>query len=148
MAFCAARERGIAERLPRSTPKKAPLAVLRVALVLTSERAVLLARRRSDVLFGGLWEPPTAGGALSDLASRLEVDPRTVQHAGHVVHVLSHRKMRVEVARGPLGSRRRWPLPGPDYDAVECVALRDIASRAQATLARKVLAVAGVASSL
>jgi A/G-specific adenine glycosylase len=147
-AFCAGREQGIAERLPRSARKKAPLAVQRVALVLTSDRAVLLARRRSDVLFGGLWEPPTTGGALADLASRLGVDPRSVQHAGDVVHVLSHRKMLVEVARGPLGSRLRWPLPGSEYDAVECVALGDIASRAQATLARKVLAVAGVPSSL
>ena len=38
--------------------------------------------------------------------------------------------MRVEVARGPLGRRRRWPLPGSDYDAVECVALEDVAARA------------------
>ena len=71
-----------------------------------------------------------------------------MEHAGEVVHVLSHRKLRVEVARGPLGGRRRWPLPGGDYDAIERVALADIASRAHATLARKVLAVAGVASSL
>jgi hypothetical protein len=56
--------------------------------------------------------------------------------------------MSVEVARGPLGRRRRWPLPGSDYDAVECVALEDVASRAQARLARKVLAVAGVRASL
>jgi hypothetical protein len=76
------------------------------------------------------------------------VDTRTLEHAGDFVHLLSHRKMRVEVARGPLGRRRRWPLPGPEYDAVECVAIEDVASRAQATLARKVLAVAGVPSSL
>jgi A/G-specific adenine glycosylase len=147
-AFCAGRQRGIAETLPRSTPKRAPLAVARVALVLASDRAVLLARRRRDALFGGLWEPPSSDGALAELASRLGVDPRTVEHAGEVVHVLSHRKLRVEVARGPLGGRRRWPLPGGDYDAIERVALADIASRAHATLARKVLAVAGVASSL
>jgi A/G-specific adenine glycosylase len=147
-AFCAARQQGIADRLPRSAPKKAPLAVTRVALVLSSDRAVLLARRRCDVLFGGLWEPPSSDGPLAELASRLEVDPRILENAGDVVHVLSHRKLRVEVARGPLGVRRRWPLPGGDYDAIERVALGDIASRAQATLARKVLAVAGVASSL
>jgi A/G-specific adenine glycosylase len=147
-AFCAGREQGIAGRLPRSAPKKAPLSVTRVAVVLASERAVLLARRRGDVLFGGLWEPPTADGGVAELASLLGVDPRTLERAGDVVHVLSHRRMRVEVARGPLASRRRWPLPGTDYDAVECVALEDVGARAQATLARKVLAVAGVASSL
>jgi A/G-specific adenine glycosylase len=147
-AFCAARQQGIVDRLPRSAPKKAPVPVTRVALVLTSDRAVLLARRRRDVLFGGLWEPPSSDGSLVELASRLGVDPATLESAGDVVHVLSHRKLRVEVARGPLGDRRRWPLPGADYDAVERVALGDVASRAQATLARKVLAVAGVASSL
>jgi A/G-specific adenine glycosylase len=147
-AFCVARAQGIAARLPRIAPKRAPLAVTRVALVLASRRAVLLARRRADVTFGGLWEPPTAGSGLAELVSRLGVDPRTLERAGDVLHVLSHRRMHVEVARGPLGRRLRWPLPGDDYDAVECVALEDVASRAHATLARKVLAVAGVASSL
>jgi A/G-specific adenine glycosylase len=151
-ALCAGREQGIAERLPRIPPKRAPTLVERVALVLTSDRGVLLARRRGDVLFGGLWEPPSAdadaGRGLAELASALGVDPRTLAPAGEVVHVLSHRRMRVEVARGPLGDRRRWALPGSDYDAVERVALEDVGSRAQATLARKVLAVAGVASSL
>ena len=156
--LCAARELGIAERLPRVMPKRAPVAVERVALVLASDRAVLLARRRADVLFGGLWEPPSAdtrGGAglaalagFAPLALRLGVDARTLERAGEVLHVLSHRKMHVEVARGPLGRRRRWPLPGSDYDAVECVALEDVGARAQASLTRKVLAVAGVASPL
>ena len=147
-ALCAGREQGIAGLLPRAAPKRAPTLVDRVALVLTSKSAVLLARRRSDVLFGGLWEPPSADGGLAQLASRLGVDAGTLEHAGDVVHVLSHRRMSVEVARGPLGRRRRWPLPGSDYDAVECVALEDVASRAQARLARKVLAVAGVGPSL
>jgi A/G-specific adenine glycosylase len=147
-ALCAGREQGIAESLPRAAPKRAPTHVERVALVLASKSAVLLARRRSDVLFGGLWEPPSADGDLAQLASRLGVDARTLEHAGDVLHVLSHRRMSVEVARGPLGRRRRWPLPGSDYDAVECVALEDVASRAQARLARKVLAVAGVRASL
>jgi hypothetical protein len=44
-----------------------------------------------------------------------------------------------------LGRRRRWPLPGSDYDAVELVALADFPSRAHASLTRKVLAVAEVA---
>jgi A/G-specific adenine glycosylase len=152
MALCAGRQQGIAARLPRIAPKKAPSLVERVALVLVSDRGVLLARRRSDVLFGGLWEPPSAdarvGRGLAELASVLGVDPRALEPAGEVVHVLSHRRLRVEVARGPLGRRRRWPLPGADYDAVECVALEKVGARAQATLARKVLAVAGVASPL
>jgi A/G-specific adenine glycosylase len=147
-ALCAGRAQGIAERLPRIAPKKEPRPVRRVALVLASDRAVLLARRRPDLLFGGLWEPPSADGDLAALAAELGVDPETLEPAGDVEHVLSHRRMRVEVARGPLGGRRRWPLPGPDYDAVACVDRSDLGSRAQASLARKILAVAGVTSPL
>ncbi len=62
--------------------------------------------------------------------------------------MLSHRRMLVEVSRGLPGRRLRWPIPGPDYDAIELVALEDLAGRAQASLTRKVLAVAGVAPAL
>jgi A/G-specific adenine glycosylase len=146
--LCAGRQQGIAERLPRTTPKRAPLAVRRVAIVLASPTEVLLARRRGEVLFGGLWEPPTTEGGLAALAALLGVEECELTPAGEVVHVLSHRRMRVEVYRGPLGRRRRWPLPGPEYDAVERVGLAKLASRGQATLARKVLAVADIAMAL
>lgn len=146
--WCRGRERGIAALLPRMTPKRAPIAVERVAIVLASPTAVLLARRRTDVLFGGLWEPPGSDDGLAGLAARLGVDEQSLERAGEVVHVLSHRRMRVEVARGPLGTRRKWAVPGPEYDAIERVALAELANRAQATLSRKVLAVADVASPL
>jgi A/G-specific adenine glycosylase len=146
--WCAGHERGIAELLPRMTPKKAPIPVNRVAIVLVSSTAVLLARRRNDVLFGGLWEPPSADGGLAELAVRLGIDEASLVPAGEVVHLLSHRKMRVEVARGPLGARRKWAVPGPEYDAIERVALAELPRRAQATLTRKVLAVADVPSPL
>ncbi len=146
--LCAGRQQGIAERLPRKTPKRAPIAVERVAIVLASPTEVLLARRRGDALFGGLWEPPTTDEGLAALAARLGVAESDLTAAGEVVHVLSHRRMRVEVHRGPLGRRRRWPLPGPEYDAVERVALAKLASRGQATFARKVLAVADIAMAL
>ncbi len=147
-AMCVGLERGIAETLPRSAPKRAPVGVRRVAIVLASPRAVLLARRRSSVLFGGLWEPPSADGDLATFAERLGVDVRALERKGEVLHVLSHRRMHVEVSRGPLDRRRRWPIPGPDYDAIELVGLEHLAARAQASLARKVLAVAGVATPL
>jgi A/G-specific adenine glycosylase len=142
---CAARARGIVSRLPRSGRKAAPLAVRRVALVLASTRAVLLARRRKDSLMGGLWEPPSADGHIAKLAELLGVDARRLQPAGEVVHVLTHRRMHVEVARGALPRRKEWPLPGAEYDAIEPVTLEDFATRGHSTLARKVLIVANVA---
>ena len=146
--LCAGFERGIAAALPRIAPKRRPIAVRRVAIVLASTKAVLLARRRSDVLFGGLWEPPSAGGDVAALAKKLGVDARGLEHKGEILHVLTHRRMRVEVSRGPLGRRRSWPIPGPEYDAIELVGFERLAARAQATLTRKVLAVAGIATPL
>jgi adenine-specific DNA glycosylase len=106
---------------------------------------VLLARRRPEVLFGGLWEPPgTEGGAesLDALSARLGVDPGSLEPAGRVLHVLTHRRFVVDVARGVLPRKRRWPLPGPEYDAISVVPLAELDSLAHASLARKVLAVA------
>src|SRR5262249_35814073 len=135
--------------LPRVGAKRPPVAVERNALVLSSASQVLLARRRPDVLFGGLWEPPSAAGGragLASLARSLGVEPASLGRGGELFHVLSHRRLRVEVTRGPLGRRRQWPLPGPDYDAVERVSFADLPARAHATLTRKVLAVAEVPS--
>jgi A/G-specific adenine glycosylase len=148
---CEGKRLGIASTLPRAAPKRPPISVRRVAIVLASERAVLLARRRGDVLFGGLWEPPLAEGEMATLATRLGIDATSLVPAGEVLHLLSHRRMQIVVARAPLGRltrRKRWPLPGPEYDAVELVQLDELARRPQATLARKVLAVADVAAPL
>ncbi len=142
---CRARAQGIVAKLPRSEGRRAPLAVRRVAVVLASTRAVLLARRRKESLLGGLWEPPSAEGEIGPLAERLGLDPRRLQPAGEVVHVLTHRRMHVEVARGALPRRKAWALPSSDYDAIEQVALEALATRAHSTLARKVLIVANVA---
>jgi A/G-specific adenine glycosylase len=145
-ALCVGRAKGIASTLPRTAPKPRPREVRRSAIVLASADAVLLARRRVDVLFGGLWEPPTSDGDGVALARRLGVARRSLEPAGTVVHVLSHRRLVIDVARGPLGGsarrRRPWPIPGPEYDAVEVVALADVGRLPHATLARKILAAA------
>lgn len=143
-ALCEARRRGIASELPRVAKKRQPATQQRVAIVLSSGRAVLLARRRSDALFGGLWEPPSSEDGIAALAARLGVDASELRPAGRVVHVLSHRRLHVDVAHGPLGARRRWALPGPDYEEVQAVPLRELGHRAHSTLARKILRMANV----
>jgi A/G-specific adenine glycosylase len=143
-AECQGRALGIAGALPRTAPKRKPIPVKRVALVIASSSQVVLARRRRDALFGGLWEPPAADGVdPGPLAAVLGIEG-TLRPAGRVVHVLSHRRMEIAVSVAPLGRRRRWSPPGPDYEAVEVVRVDELASRAHSTLARKVLAVAGV----
>jgi len=143
-AGCEARALGIAGELPRVSAKRRPLTVKRVALVIASASHVVLARRRRGALFGGLWEPPLAEGVdPRPLASALGI--RTALRAsGRVVHVLSHRRMEVDVFVTALGKRRRWAPPGEEYDAVELVRVDEVGSRPHSTLARKVLRTAGV----
>jgi hypothetical protein len=83
---------------------------------------------------------------MGALAARLGLDERALAPIGEVVHVLSHRRMRVEVARGPLVRRCRWPLPGPEYDAIEPVTIDRLGERGQGALTRKILAMANVAA--
>jgi len=144
--LCVARAEGRAHDLPRIGGKRAPLTVRLVAVVLASPRAVLLARRRSDLLLGGLWEPPSTAGNLPALAKALGIERDALEHVGEVVHVLSHRRLRVEVVRGVLPRHRRWELPGPEYEAIEAVAMGDIRRRAHGALTLKLLAVANVAA--
>jgi A/G-specific adenine glycosylase len=149
---CEGRALGIAPDLPVTAAKKAPVEMPRVALVLASASSVLLARRRKGALFGGLWEPPGADvvdeekKALVGLAKRLGLDAagvRALRPTGQVEHVLSHRRMRVAVARGALGRRQRWAVPSDEYEAVEVVPLGRLTRYARASLVGKILAVAG-----
>lgn len=143
---CKADQRGMAGDLPTARVRRAPRTIRRAAIVLASDEAVLLARRRRGP-FDGLWEPPCGEDGVASLAVRLRIDERALRAAGEVVHVLTHRRMHVEVARGPLPPRHRWSTPGSDYDSIEAVALRDLPARPHSTLAVKVLMLANVAAS-
>jgi A/G-specific adenine glycosylase len=139
---CQARALGIAADLPHASPKKAPRREDRAAVVLVSSTALLLARRRPEVRFGGLWEPPGIEGPAEPLLESLGIEASQLRSVGRVAHTLSHRHLDIEVLRGALGRRLRWPMPGPDYDAVEIVPLGRVEARGLASVSRKVLEVA------
>jgi len=143
-AHCVSRARGIERMLPRSSPKGPPVAMRRVAIVLSSPSRVLVARRRVGALFGGLWEPPSTAGAAGPLASRLGVDLRDLEPMGEVIHVLSHRRMRVRVLCGNLGRLRRFSPPSQEYDAIEPVSFERLRRRPHASLTLKILEVANL----
>ena len=148
---CAAHEAGTARELPRVPARKPAREVHRVAVVLASSKAVVLARRRPNTLFGGLWEPPSVardegGGGLAALTEAMGISVSGLEAAGAVTHLLSHRRLQVEVLRGALGRSRRFPLPGPEYDAVEAVTFARLTGLPQARLARRILEVANVAA--
>jgi A/G-specific adenine glycosylase len=147
-AACQARSRGIEGSLPVVSPKKPPKRERRVALVATRDERVLLGRRKPDGIFGGLWEPPLLDlGRSSEVHSRFEalVGGRLGRLAalGSVTHVLSHRRLEIEVVGATLRSAPARAGGGP-YDVFELVAPKGLADRGFATLGRKILAVAKV----
>lgn len=141
---CAARGAGRARELPVLAPKKKPLAESARALVArTSKRPerVLVGRRAGDRRFGGLWEPPFVADGGAFPRSLVRGTPKVV---GDVVHVLSHRRLAVEVVTARLARvpGRTETLPG--YDALALVTPAELVKLAVSKLARKVLAAAGV----
>jgi adenine-specific DNA glycosylase len=104
--------------------------------VATLKGRVLLARRRLEGRFGGMWEPPSLVG--EDARALEEAWPlRALEAVGSVRHVLSHRRLEVKVFRARL-TRTPRRTQG-EYDAAELVDLESIESRGITTLAKKIL---------
>ncbi|MBA2545040.1 MAG: NUDIX domain-containing protein, partial [Deltaproteobacteria bacterium] len=119
---CIARRDGRTGELPVIAPRKkqADLPVLERTLVwIERTGGIVIARRRPDGLFGGLWELPDR-----ELAEQLgaRVDDQAVAHHDQV---LTHRRLRVTVVCGTLDRATRLLVATevPGYDAVARVAL-------------------------
>ncbi len=144
--LCVARERGVAELLPRARAKARPSPEPRVALVARVGTRVLLGRRCSELRFGGLWEPPSLEGDLVEeeaVSARFEEllgSPlRALAPAGRVVHVLSHRRLEVAVYSAELPSVPEGVARG-DYAAFAAFEADALARLGTSTFARKLLA--------
>jgi A/G-specific adenine glycosylase len=135
-------------QLPVLSEKKAPIARRVQAIVATDAAtgSVLLARRRPDLLFGGLWEPPSLEGGpkMRNLLTAWLPVGKLVR-AGAIEHVLSHRKLTIDVLRATLmGKLRIEDVPeSAGYDAVRVTSKAEMADVGISTLTRKILALAG-----
>lgn len=154
---CVAGNEGRAESLPLLGAKKAPRAEAHVAAVLVDGERVVLGRRGERGLYAGMWEPPLA----PDLdAARVRAADHGLRmgsvlvRVGEVRHVLSHRRLAIELWRGELepgggnsARRRRGPAESaPDADAIyDVVEARRPDEVPLSTLAKKLLRSAGVA---
>lgn len=128
---CRALAEGRVAELPVLGEKTKPKPQKLRALVAHREGKVLLARRRADGLFGGLWEPPMA----ADFAA---FDVEGLKKRGRVVHVLSHRRLTIDVFAATL-TREPKDLPDP-YEAAGLFDELALDGLGISTLARKVLA--------
>lgn len=141
---CRARREGRASSLPVLSKKAPPRAVEMQALVATTRDGhVALARRRSEGLFGGLWEPPLIeGSVVAPLSGRL-----VTKRASEVTHVLSHRRLTIGVHATTLTRRALSALASrlpSAYETVELFPANEIRTRVGlSALARKILVSAG-----
>jgi len=142
---CAALARGRVSELPVLGAKKKPEPRRLQSLVALHRGEVLLLRRKRDRLFGGLWEPPAIEGATAarrDLVARFGA--KSAKRVGGVTHVLSHRKLTIDVVTASTSARAlRADLPD-DYDAARFATANDLDALGVATLTRKILRVAMV----
>jgi A/G-specific adenine glycosylase len=133
---CRALGEGKVERLPVLGEKAKPKPQKLRALVARKSEQVLLLRRRSEGLFGGLWEPPMLE---PDVFDRFTADAELAK-AGRVVHVLSHRKLTIDVFTSTIAKVPKT-LPEP-YEAAGLFDSPALEELGISTLARKVLALA------
>jgi A/G-specific adenine glycosylase len=145
---CRALQQNRVAQLPLLSEKKAPIARRVQTIVATDPRSgsILLARRRPDLLFGGLWEPPSVEGApkmRERLTAWLPVGK--LVRAGAVEHVLSHRKLTIDVLRATLtaGIEIEDVPAAAGYDAVRVTSRAQMDDLGISTLTRKILAVSG-----
>lgn len=147
---CVARAEGRQAELPFLSEKAKPKAQAMQAVVATSASGeVLLARRRVGGLFGGLWEPPLLEGkkgAREELRARLRL--ASLAPAGRVVHVLSHRRLTVDVHVARLDAAPSELALPAIYETAALFGWAAIEAGARggpvgvATLAQKILAAA------
>ncbi len=148
---------GRVAELPVATAKKKPLAESKTSLVLVDGEEIWLGERSSHLRFGGMWEPPMLDGELSPVdvsggfAELLGGDPEELRptDCGIVVHLLSHRRMTIRVyfAHASPTFRRSLALVRARGDYArfsKMQATEAEGARGMSTLARKVLALAGL----
>lgn len=121
-AQCQAHASGREQELPVPRPRRAPKAVHYVAVIASARKAVdqlkpkLWLVRGDGALFGGLWGVPmaegkghaTARGALQELGLTGRVGR---ERLSVVEHVLTHRRMTVEVYRATACEPKDGPHP-------------------------------------
>ncbi len=147
-ASCRARAEGRVSELPVLGEKVKPKPQRVQALVArTKDGRILLARRKSAGLFGGLWEPPSIDGddaATEDLFGRFPLTSTAL--AGQVTHVLSHRRLTVDVHAGVLSKVPVRPKLPDVYEAAGVFDEAGLADLGISTLARKILRAASSAA--
>ncbi len=147
---CAARALGAPETFPRRAAKTVrPTRTGTAFVAIRADGAVLLRRRPPKGLLGGMTEPPGSswtelrpGGAVGDPAAHPPLPAAWKRVAGEVEHTFTHFHLRLVVMRAEAAAA----TPAPDGHWWSPA--REVAGEALPTVFRKVLAAAGVDTSV
>lgn len=123
---CMARQRGIESELPVKAAAKARRIEQKTVLVVVSGGKVLLHRRASKGLLGGLWEFPNLEGFLVEQQVRLELEkwgtqPEKIERLPDARHVFSHVEWHM---RGYSVTTDSF-IPPPDCEWVDVKRLKE-----------------------
>ncbi len=142
---CVARGDDTASEFPRTLPpKRVPKEKWAAVVVGTERGAVLLMRRKSEGLFGGLWEPPMGPGTAHRLAAMLAQAGLSVapgKASGTVAHVLTHKALEVRVHAVVVPKQARMKPFGP-YEDARWVDADALTALGKSKLAQRVLGLA------
>jgi len=117
-SLCTAHGLGLADELPRRTRNVSVTELHIASLIVRSRDRVLIRKRPSEGLWGGLWEPPGVEGSKtispslvrSLLGAALARKIGEVRRLGGVSHQLTHRHVRFSVFLADISaSRPRLP---------------------------------------
>ncbi len=136
-SLCKASQTGHKDALPVVAPRKrvSELAVLARTLVWVEARGkIIVARRRPDGLFGGLWELPSLEVAQAIGVTEIDRDP-----VAYHDQTLSHRRLRIAVLRGAM-PRTLVDHADPSYDAIRRMKIADVRQLGVAAATTAILA--------
>lgn len=102
--LCRAKQQGLSEEIPEARPRPPPRRVRAVCGVVVRGGRLLLWKRPSRGLLGGLWELPSREGQnVQALVARLEavtgIRTRAGRRLGRVEHLFTHRRLALDVVR-------------------------------------------------
>jgi A/G-specific adenine glycosylase len=145
-AHCAAYASGAAERYPAPRKRRAPLEVEALGAVIERMRpeGLLMTKRPSNGLLGGLWEVPSLERASSE-ELRLALEQRTGLALekgvplGGVRHLFTHRSLTLHLERFALADGGHTQLAAADVDELRWCSPAELDALPLSTLMRKVL---------
>jgi A/G-specific adenine glycosylase len=143
-ARCVARSEGRVNELPFSAPTRARRAASFMSIIVQSGDRILIRRRPTDGLWGGLWELPSVrvNGSARPRTALATVLPETlasrlgpVRRVGEVTHELTHLRARFRL----FGSTLRGRLGRHALDGFRWVRANDIEDVGLGAVQRRLL---------